>query len=91
MLAETGELPSRMRHAPCLEVSWQSPRNEGDHHDDGALTIKGELRALLKMDLCIGYVVSDWSPTSIITNKRVLKRQAWRKSGFSLDTNLIFR
>jgi hypothetical protein len=48
-------------------------------------------RALLKIDLCIGYVVSDWSPTSIITNKRVLKRQAWRKSGFSLDTNLIFR
>jgi hypothetical protein len=45
MLAETGELPSRMRHAPCLEVSWQSPRNEGDHHDDGALTIKGELMA----------------------------------------------
>jgi hypothetical protein len=48
-------------------------------------------RRALKIDLCIGYVVGDWSPTSIITNKRVLKRQAWRKSGFSLDTSLIFR
>jgi hypothetical protein len=34
-----------MRHAPRLEVSWQSPRNEGDHHDDGTLTTKGELMA----------------------------------------------
>jgi hypothetical protein len=47
-------------------------------------------RALLKIDLSVGYVVSDLSPTFIITNKRVLKRQAWRKSGFSLDINLIF-
>jgi hypothetical protein len=51
----------------------------------------GLLRALLKIDLSVGYVVSDWSPISITTNKRVLKRQAWRKSGFSLDPNLIFR
>jgi hypothetical protein len=26
-------------------------------------------RALLKIDLSVGYVVSDWSPTSIVTNK----------------------
>jgi hypothetical protein len=34
-----------MRHAPRQSASWQSPRNEGNHHDDGALTTKGKLMA----------------------------------------------
>ncbi|MGC2717337.1 MAG: hypothetical protein WA366_28590 [Pseudolabrys sp.] len=50
MLAETGELryiftilQNEARASPG--ASWQSPRNEGDHHDDGTLTTKGELMA----------------------------------------------
>jgi len=34
-----------MRRGPRQSVSRQSPRNEGNHHDDDALTTKGELMA----------------------------------------------
>jgi len=80
--------PQLLDEVSCLQTAARRKVQALLFHDISVWLIAR--RALLKIGITVGYVVSDWSPTSIITNKRVLKRQACRKSGFSIDTNVIF-